>query len=63
MDRKKSDPMSLKMRFEQVPLEFVKKLLEKQADSKQKKESSGSCTFRACREKDGAIYASSTLER
>src|ERR1700736_4595108 len=31
--------MSLKMRFEQVPLEFVKKLLEKQADGKQKESS------------------------
>src|SRR5256885_11662080 len=39
MDVKKGDPMSLKMRFEQVPLEFVKKLLEKQADDKQKESS------------------------
>jgi hypothetical protein len=50
-----------KPRFEQVPLEVVKKLFEKK-DGGYAERILRRCNFRASCEKDGALYASSPLE-
>lgn len=50
-----------KPRFEQVPLEVVKKLLEKKTEDNAETILQR-CNFRASYEKDGALYAFSPLE-